>query len=141
MSVIEKPPAPDDFFEVFVPGVVEILEKAEGDSDPELRRIGGFCSTEDLDRQGEIVVQKGLDFDEFVKFGYFNDNHKQDISAVLGYPDLAELRKGRWWTEGKLITGYGPADRVWELAKALHKSKAPRKLGFSIEGKVLERDG
>jgi hypothetical protein len=30
---------------------------------------------------------------------------------------------------------------VWELAKAMKKSGAPRSLGFSIEGKVLERDG
>ncbi len=60
---------------------------------------------------------------------------------MLGYPRMAMLKGNRWWTEGNLLVGYAPADRVWELAKAMKKSGAPRKLGFSIEGKVLERDG
>jgi len=129
-----------DEFTVHIPDVVNILEKANENIE-ETRPIGGYCSTEHLDRQGEVVVAKGLDFDEFVAFGYFNDNHKQDTSAILGYPKIARLENNRWWTEGNLLKGYGPADKVWELAKALRKSNAPRRLGFSIEGKVQERDG
>lgn len=128
-----------DEFNVYVPNVVDLVQKS---GDPEENRlIGGFCSTEDLDRQGEIVVAKGLDFDEFRRYGYFNDNHKQETSSALGYPTLVELRKGRWYTEGNLIKEYPPADQIWLLAKALSKSDGPRRLGFSIEGKVLERDG
>lgn len=130
----------NDEFALWTPGVVEIVEKA-GENIDETRPIGGWCSTEDLDRQDEVVVAKGLDFSEFVSFGYFNDNHKQDTSSVLGYPRTAMLKGDRWYTEGNLITGYPPADKVWELAKALSKSRAPRRLGFSIEGKVLQRDG
>ncbi len=129
----------EDTFEVFLPGVADILEKA-GEDVEETRPIGGFCSTEHLDRQDEVVVAKGLDFDDFINFGYFNDNHKQDTSAVLGYPRLVRLVDGRWWTEGNLLKGYPPADKVWDLAKSLKKSKAPRRLGFSIEGKVMLRD-
>jgi hypothetical protein len=132
-----------DEFTVWAPACLEILEKSStsGIDIETTRPIGGWCSTENLDRQDEIVVAKGLDFSEFVAFGYFNDNHKQDTSAVLGYPRVARLEKSRWWTEGNLLTGYAPADKVWELAKAMKKSSAPRSLGFSIEGKVLERDG
>lgn len=137
-AAVEKLLEQDDFV-VWTPGV-EMLEKA-GEDVEQTRPIGGWCSTESLDRQDEIVVAKGLDFSEFVMFGYFNDNHKQDTAAVLGYPRLAKLEKGRWWTEGNLIPGYGPSDKIWELAKALKKSGAPRQLGFSIEGKVLQRDG
>jgi hypothetical protein len=129
-----------DDFSVFLPDSLDIIEKA-GEDIELTRPIGGYCSTERLDRQDEIVVAKGLDFEEFVNFGYFNDNHKQDTSAVLGYPKMARLDKSRWYTEGNLIAGFPAADKVWELAKALKKSKAPRRLGFSIEGKVLERDG
>lgn len=129
----------EDTFEVFLPDTFELLEKA-GEDIEETRPIGGFCSTEHLDRQEEVVVAKGLCFDDFINFGYFNDNHKQDTSAVLGYPRMVKLLDGRWWTEGNLIKGYAPADRVWDLAKALKKSKAPRRLGFSIEGKVMARD-
>jgi len=132
--------ADKDVFNVFVPGVFQILEKA-GDDVEVSRSIGGFASTEDLDRQGEIVVQKGLDFSEFVSWGWFNDNHRQETSAALGYPTDARLEKGRWWVEGNLIPGYPPSDRIWELAKSLARMQAPRKLGFSIEGKVVERDG
>jgi hypothetical protein len=129
-----------DEFTVWAPACVEVIEKA-GVNIEETRPIGGWCSTENLDRQDEVVVAKGLDFNEFVSFGYFNDNHKQETNAVLGYPRLARLEKSRWWTEGNLLVGYTPSDRVWELAKAMKKSRAPRSLGFSIEGKVLERDG
>jgi hypothetical protein len=130
----------NDDFTVWAPACVEVIEKAGVDLEA-TRPIGGWCSTENLDRQDEVVVAKGLDFSEFVSFGYFNDNHKQDTSAVLGYPRVARLEKSRWWTEGNLLVGYAPADKVWELAKAMKKSNAPRRLGFSIEGKVLERDG
>lgn len=132
-----------DEFCVWTPLDAAVIEKAEkaGVDVEAARPIGGWCSTENVDRQDEVVVAKGLDFSEFVAFGYFNDNHRQDTSSVLGYPRLARLEKSGWWTEGNLLVGYPPADRVWELAKALKKSRAPRNLGFSIEGKVLERDG
>lgn len=136
----------EDDFSLYVPGHQDtgfsIIEKAGSKEDIEQTRpIGGHCSTESLDRQDEVVVAKGLDFSEFVAWGWFNDNHKQATAEVLGYPKLARLEKSRWWTEGNLITGFPPSDKIWELAKALKKSGAPRKLGFSIEGKVLQRDG
>lgn len=133
----------NDEFRVWSPVDATLIEKAAaaGVDVEATRPIGGWCSTEDLDRQDEVVVARGLDFNEFVAFGYFNDNHRQDTASVLGYPRVARLEKSRWWTEGNLLPGYPPADRIWELAKALAKSGAPRSLGFSIEGKVLERDG
>lgn len=129
-------------FIVFTPGCLEVIEKSGGSADEleQTRPIGGVCSTEDLDRQDEKILAKGLDFSEFVNHGYYNDNHKQETSAVLGAPRLAELRKSRWWTEGNLLTKYEPADKIWELAKALAKSNINRRLGFSIEGKVVDRD-
>lgn len=127
----------EDVFSVFVPKSVYILKSEDIEN---TRPIGGFCSTEDLDRQQEIVVAKGLDFSEFVKYGYYNDNHKQDTASVLGYPRKAKLINKRWYTEGNLIKGYEPADKIWELAKALQANDSPRRLGFSIEGKVLQRD-
>ena len=130
----------NDEFTVWAPACVEVIEKAGVDLEL-TRPIGGWCSTQNIDRQDEVVVAQGLDFSEFVAFGYFNDNHKQETGAVLGYPRIARLEKSRWWTEGNLLVGYPPADKVWELAKALKKSRAPRNLGFSIEGKVLERNG
>jgi Herelleviridae head maturation protease len=127
-----------DDFEIWTPSCVEIIRKS-GEDVERTRPIGGICSTEALDRQDESVFAKGLDFGEFVKHGYFNDNHKQNTADILGYPSMAELRKGRWWTEGNLLLDWEPSNRVWALAKALSKSTAKRRLGFSIEGKVVER--
>lgn len=107
------------------------------------RLIRGTCSTESLDRQGETVLAKGLDFAPFLDYGWFNDNHSPATTDVLGWPTLVELRKSGerpfWYTEGELLKNYEKADNVWKLAKALAKSDAPRGLGFSIEGKILQR--
>jgi hypothetical protein len=127
-----------DDWTVFTPGCVQIDIAKSGNLEHE-RPIGGVCSTERLDRQEERVFAKGLLFNEFVEHGFFNDNHSQKTADILGAPKLAELRKGRWWTEGNLLFDYEPADRVWRLAKSLAKSAIARRLGFSIEGKIVER--
>lgn len=104
------------------------------------RLIRGYASTEDEDRQGEYLVQKGLDISDFIKYGYFNYDH--DNSIILGYPlPTCRIDEKGFWVEGELLKGIPMADRIWELAVALKKSNAPRKIGFSVEGKVLERDG
>ena len=127
----------EDTFSVWMPGTVEFSLAKGGDAAKE-RRIGGFCSTERRDRQDEVVVQKGLDFSEFLAHGWFNDNHKQDIDKVLGYPETAKyiVSKG-WKTEGYLLKT-PDVDKIWDVAKALEGT--PRRFGFSIEGKVLERN-
>lgn len=128
-----------DDFVLWTPGCV-VVDLTKSASDLEKSRpIGGTASTETLDRQEESVFAKGLDFSEFVHHGFFNDNHKQGTADIVGVPSLAELRKGRWWTEGNLLHDYEPADRIWALAKSLSKSHSSRRLGFSIEGKVIDR--
>lgn len=132
----------DEIITWFMPRAFEIdLEKAQRQPDPEGYPIRGWCSTETEDRQDEIVVAKGLDFTEFVEHGVYNDNHKQDTDATLGEPRIAKLIDNKWWTEGILYKGYPKAERIWELAVAMKSNNARRRLGFSIEGKVLARDG
>lgn len=124
----------DDEFVIWQPSCVDIVKS----KDTEERRLGGYASTEHSDRQQEVVLQRGLDFDEFVRFGYFNDNHNQATGAVVGIPDKVAFHPGKgWYTEGSLLKGVKRADEIWELAKSLEGTT--RKLGFSIEGKVLER--
>lgn len=107
----------------------------------EHRLIRGYASTAASDRQGESLVQKGLDISDFINHGYFNYDH--DNSIILGYPIAKSCRVDDHglWVEGELLKGVPEADRIWNLALALKKSKAPRKVGFSVEGKVLQRDG
>lgn len=116
---------------------MDIIQKA--DSNEDSYRIKGIASTERIDRDGETIIQKGLDFSQFLKFGWYNDNHKSGPSAKIGYPEIAEFRKSHWYTEGYLLKGVPVAEEYWNLAKALSKSNGTRKLGFSIEGKVVKR--
>lgn len=108
------------------------------------RRIGGFVSTENLDKQGEVLIQKGLDFEPFLREGFFNDNHLKQTGKAVGYPEIAELRlhKGSpaWYVEGFLLEEHGPAEEIWTLAKSLERAGWPRRIGYSVEGSILERD-
>ncbi|APZ82310.1 prohead protease [Bacillus phage vB_BsuM-Goe2] len=116
----------------------DILKSEDAD---ERRIIRGYASTPAEDRQGESLVQKGLDISDFVTHGYFNFDH--DNSKIVGYPfaEKCVVTEKGLWVEGELLKGVEEADRMWNLALALQKSNAPRKVGFSVEGKVLERDG
>lgn len=125
-----------DLFKFFVDADVN-LEKSESEGK---RIIQGYASTPDEDRQGESLVQKGLDISDFVSHGYLNYDH--DNSIILGYPTENTHIDGKGlWVEGEILKGIPMADNIWELAKVLKKSNAPRKLGFSVEGKVIERRG
>jgi hypothetical protein len=130
----------------------EDLSKAAGHT----RRIAGVISTETRDRQAEIVIQKGLNFEPFLTYGWFNDNHSKDTDAVIGWPEsIKQFQKGMklpngqiakancTWCEGYMMEGDGStrADKIWSLTKAIQKSGSPRALGFSIEGSVLKRMG
>lgn len=121
---------------------VEVFQKS-GAKAGEERRIGGIVSTDGIDRQGEKLLQEGLDFSPFLEKGWFNDNHDSSTDALIGYPDKAEMRvlpdgSTGWYVEGYLLKGHKRADSIWELATALQKSD--RRLGFSVEGGIVERD-
>ena len=104
------------------------------------RIIQGYASSPNEDRQGESMVQQGMDITDFVNHGWLNYDH--DNSVILGYPtENTRIDEKGLWVEGELLKGVPMADKLWDLALALKKSNAPRKLGFSVEGKVLERKG
>lgn len=107
------------------------------------RRIGGVISTESKDRQGEVVLQRGLDFADFLSAGWINDNHSKDTTGIVGYPTRVERitvgGKPATRFEGYLLQGYPRADEIWKLSNALQKTQ--RRLGFSIEGAVVRREG
>jgi hypothetical protein len=137
-------------FEFEVP--VNFFEKADAPAG-QSRRIGGVITTEHPDRQGEKVLQNGLDFQPFIQSGWLNDNHsKKTAEGILGYPvDVQHFKKGQTypdgevakanshWVEGYLLEGWKPADEIWNLGKALQKTN--RRLGFSVEGSIHRRIG
>lgn len=120
---------------VYVP--IDTLTKSKEDSGV-LGRIRGVASTPDLDRDGEKVMQEGLDISYFLDRGFFNWDH--DNSKIVGYPDKdkTQITKDGLYVEGYILNT-ADGKRVWDTAIALQKSKTPRRLGFSIEGQVLKR--
>lgn len=115
----------------------------EAADQPDTRRwIEGVASTEDVDLQKENVLMRGLDFQPFLDFGYFNYDHGMKARDLLGIPTLAEVRtvagKMLFFVKGYLLP-VPWADDVWTLMKALDPT--PRRLGFSVQGGVLRRDG
>ncbi len=115
------------------------------------RRIAGIISTETRDRQGEVLLQNGLNFDSFLKNGWYNDNHTKDTTGILGYPEsVRRFSRGEilpdghvadtncTWAEGYLLPTK-KADEIWELGQAL--AQTGRRLGYSVEGKIQKRTG
>lgn len=105
------------------------------------RWVQGVASTSDNDLQNETVDQNGIDFTYFLKYGYFNNDHKPGFENKVGQPTDCKITKAGLWTKGFLFQKHKVAEAIWELALALEASKADRKLGFSIQGKVTRREG
>lgn len=116
------------------------LKKSEQTDDGEEMRIMGYASTCDKDRQGDSILQKGLDISDFVNHGWFNHDH--DNKIILGYPDKEKTRIDRhgFWVEGTLLKSVPLAKSIFDISRELIKSNAPRRYGFSVEGKTLQRD-
>lgn len=125
------------------------FEKAEQTDGSSKMGIGGIVSTDGLDRQQERVLADGLDFSNFMSYGWFNDNHGQSQGDIMGYPTgVRRVKPGDilpngetckvngWWAEGYLLDNKKGRE-CWENVEALKGT--PRGLGFSIEGKVRSR--
>ena len=129
---------------------VPVISKAHDET--KRRYLKGVASTPTKDLQDETVVQKGMDLRYFLQYGFLNDDHKPGPENKVGEPTHAEIKQvkdsggnsltGMWlegflWPEG----AHEGADHIWTLAKALKKADSNRKMGFSIQGKVLRREG
>ena len=112
------------------------LAKAAGDvSDPHGRRmIEGVASTPDRDMQGEIVEPMGLDFSYFARHGRLNWDHGKGPSDIIGEPLKWTQKPEGVYLYGLLYSGIKRADEAYALLQA------GATLGWSLEGKVLERD-
>lgn len=133
-------------FDAFARWVPLTLSKAqeqreEGEAPAEVAEIGGICSTDDLDFEGEQIAQDGLDWSYFLRHGWFNHEHEQGPANVLGHPVKIEpVDDRRTRVEGVIYLAKDLGKRIYETAVALQKAGGARSLGFSIEGQVLQRD-
>lgn len=137
----------EDTFSCFVPAQMVVVKGGENGADKSGKRwIQGIASTDSRDLQGEIVNQGGIDFSYFLKHGYFNDDHKPGPDAKVGQPTEAKITKNGLWVKGFLFKNNDPnkktkADEYWDLMQQIASSQSDRKVGFSIQGKVIRRNG
>ena len=118
------------------------FEKAKDRNGKQLMRVKGVASTNDQDSEGETLEPVGYELDRFLRYGFINYNHlaKSDAAKIIGEPDTAHVTKdGKLYIEGKLYNTE-LAKSVYNLADTLKKAKSKRRLGWSIEGRALERD-
>lgn len=121
-------------------GEKDTIQKGE-DEDGSFVKIGGICSTDDLDFEGESIAQDGLDWSYFLQHGWFNHEHRQGPEAVLGHPEkINPVDENKTHVEGVLYTAKPLGREIYETALALKKAGGKRSLGFSVEGQVTLRD-
>lgn len=130
----------DEEFDFWLP--MEIVKATSQDKKKGKRRmVEGIASTTNEDLQKEVVEQRGIDSTYFLKYGYYNNDHKPGFENKVGQPLECRVTSEGLWTRGFLFDNHKVADAIWELANALEASQADRKLGFSIQGKVTRRAG
>lgn len=137
----------DDVFKFYTENIEFIegeMNKAEFQNinfDPEKatgRFIQGYASTPAWDSDGESVIKSGLDITYYANQGWLNWMHNNSPNHVIGIPVYSKIDHIGFFTKGMLFMNE-MATHVWNLAAELKELGYPRRLGYSIEGKVLAR--
>ena len=123
----------DDSFKIVMPAQLEKAKDGEW-------KVKGLASTERVDQQGEILIQKGMDLTPIdKKQGYFNFDHKQGLENLVGVIDgYARSPKGLY-VEGRLFKNHATAKHLYDIMSSLSEKDSGR-IGMSVEGRILERD-
>ena len=125
-----------------VEGPIEKSEFVNKNFDPAKatgRFVQGYASTPAWDSDGESIVKSGLDVSYYNQQGWLNYMHKNTPEAIIGIPVYSKIDHIGFFTKGMLFKDIQMAEDVWKLASQLKSLGNPRKLGFSIEGKVVQR--
>lgn len=125
-------------FNFWFPADIDIQKSGKGK--PKMR-VKGIASTVDVDTDNEILETSGFQLDRLLKAGYFNYDHRarENPMYIVGEPDIAKITNQGLYVEGELYdTPLGKS--IWEFGNLLKTQGSKRRLGFSIEGKALERD-
>lgn len=112
------------------------LEKADDGS----YRIRGLATTENVDQQGETLIQKGVDLTPIdKKRGVLNWDHGKGPENTIGFLDGYNRSDRGIFIEGRLFKNHTKAKAVREIMESLGEGDKGR-MGLSVEGRVLERD-
>lgn len=129
-----------DDFNFFVP--LSGVEKGKDKAGNEVMIVEGIASTDDQDADDEVLIPDGYVLDRFKSMGFINWNHmaKSDPSKIIGEPVDCYVKNNKFYIKGMLYPDQKQAKDTYNLIQTLRKSGSSRKLGWSIEGKALQRD-
>lgn len=124
-------------FNIFLPAKLE--KSSDGESGP-YYTISGFASTATKDFEGERIDPAGIDDSYFKNNGWIDYEHNKD--NVIGVPTkkcFVDPNKGLY-VEAQLFKGNPYVEKTIALVQNLKNIGSNRKVGFSIEGNISERD-
>lgn len=128
--------SPHNTFRVNIP--ITLDKAGETDSGWKIR---GLASTDDVDLQGEIVKQHGLDVSPIKDGrGWINYNHSNVPEDMVGKLDDADVSSKGMMVEGYLFKKHQRAQSIYQILKSLD-DKDRQAVKLSIEGKILKRTG
>ena len=122
------------------------IEKAEIKSDDATGKkemfLQGIASTDDWDLDDQILENKGFDTSYLLDRGFINWHHmaKTMPSAIIGEPRVANVTKDGLFIKAQLYNTQMGRD-AYKTACNIQKNSTTRRLGWSIEGKAIEKDG
>lgn len=103
-------------------------------------RVRGLASTENIDQQGETIIQKGIDLTPIDQLkGVLNWDHAKGPENTIGLLDGYTKTGDGLYVEGRLFKNHAKAKAVKEIMESLGKGDRGR-IGLSLEGRILERD-
>ena len=120
---------------------LEINKAIDETTGEELMLLDGIASTADEDSDGEFLDPKGFDVKPLVERGFVNWHHqaKTNPGCIVGEPIEARIQKDGLYIKAQLYSNSQIANEIWDLAQTLEKNSKTRRLGWSIEGRVIKR--
>lgn len=128
----------------------DIILKAEQRKEVKVFPFQAVASTPEEDREGEVLLQKGLNFEPFKRYGCFNWNHIPFTMVAMPTGRKAWLEKSMWMCEGEIVSGLEiyrdpitkaviTSDMIVNQHNTLKKAGYTNGLHVSVEGKATKR--
>lgn len=134
-------------FNFYVDLLSDELEKSSSKTKEEGRYdnmiLEGVASDSSKDADEEELLPEGFVLDRFLKEGLINYEHLSKSGGakfIIGEPIDAKVKNGKFFIKGKLWKGKPIAEDLWDTLLIMKANNSTRKIGWSIEGKALERD-
>jgi hypothetical protein len=105
-------------------------------------RVSGLASTEDIDRQGEKILQRGLNIKPLeTGAGIFNLDHSNAPGDIVGKIDKAYFSDRGLMVEGYLLKEVSNAKSIYQVMSSLKPEDKQKVFSLSVEGKIESRGG